>query len=313
MTDLIGSLRNARKNPHRYLMEYLNLRSRLGESVLICVFEGPDDLPVYDVWIRRHYPERYEPLQVSGKENLLDLNVLLQKSADEKDSRILFFADFDFDGAKERTVDERVYFTPTYSIENLLIDSRSFEDTLIYEFGLINTEQPDRKPLIDAFLTRLDDFNEKMLPVNAFIRWLRLEGVECGNLPETTTRLVNVGVEEIEPKFCEKLSEVAEEFKAKAMPLSPVVQEHMTWLRAQNPTRVGRGKFLLDFMKRYLLALYADRRSDKPRYFSRKDRTKPEPCHDVLRKLAGYTTTPDCLKNFIAQRLFAPMPPAVAG
>lgn len=312
MIDLVGSLRNARKNPHRYFMEYLNLRSRLGESVLICVFEGPEDLPVYDVWIRRHYPERYEPLQVNGKENLLDLNVLLQKSADEKDARILFFADHDFDGSKERTVDDRVYFTPTYSIENLLINPRSFEDTLIYEFGLINAEQPDRKPLIEAFFTKLDDFNEKLLPVNAFIRWLRLEGVECGNLPETTTRLVSVGLEEVRPLFSERLSEVADEFKATAIPLSPTVQEHMKWLRDHNPTKVGRGKFLLDFMKRYLLALYADRRSDKPIYFSRKDRTKPEPCHDVLRKLAGYTSTPDCLKDFIAQQLFTPMPAAIA-
>ena len=303
MSDLISSLRDARKNPHRYLLDYLNLRSRLGGGILICVFEGNEDISVYDVWIRQSYSDAFEPLPVNGKENVLDLNVLLQNLKETPDAKILFFADSDFDGKKSRAVDGRVYFTPGYSIENLLLTPQTLEHVLINDLGLVNQEQPTRKPLIEMFQKRLSEFNQASLPANAYIRWMRLENIECTSLPESISHLVDIDADRVSSKFPNDIGEIANLFRAKATPLMTTLQEHISWLKDRDLTLISRGKFLLDFFKRFLSALYKDRRSEQPKYFARSDKTRPDPCHDLLRKLAGYTKCPDCLSEFLRKNL----------
>lgn len=304
MADIINSLRESRKVPHRYLTEYLNLRSRIGSEVLICIFEGPEDLPVYDVWIKRFAREKYEPLPVKGKENVLDLNVLVNNLKGQMDNRVLFFADTDFDGAKGRSVNDRCYFTNAYSIENLLVSEESFEELLTREFRMIAAEQPERAPLVAIFSTRLKEFNDVALEANSYIKWMRSENVDC-ELPNSTFQFITVTLERVQIKPNINLGELCDIFKAKALPLPAVLNGEIECLRESNLTQTGRGKFILDFFKKFIALLYADRRSQAPYYFSKPETSIGDPCHDLMRKLAGYTACPTCLETFLRKHLSA--------
>lgn len=298
MCDSIAAMRNARKAPHRYLSNYLNLRSRIGADIFICIFEGYEDLPVYDAWIRGISTERYEPLPVNGKENVLDLNVLIKELKSNFDHRLLFFADADFDGAKGRAIDDRCYITSVYSIENYLVCESTLEEILKREFRMIGEEQPNRASVIALFNNRFGELNQEILTANAYVKWLRSENVDC-KLPSTISEFINVSLEKVSKKPMVTLNDICSIFKAMGMPLPSVLTIIEGELKINNLSLVGRGKFVLDFFKRFLGLLYVDRRSENPKYFPKKDSACADPCHELMRKLATYTSCPKCLESFL--------------
>jgi hypothetical protein len=73
MSDLIKSLRESRKNPNVLKLTLISIKSAR-PNCLIFVFEGAEDIGVYESWLSRTTSKpTYEPVHGNGKEQLLSL------------------------------------------------------------------------------------------------------------------------------------------------------------------------------------------------------------------------------------------------
>lgn len=304
MSNVVEALRYARKIPQRYLLQYLNLRSRIGSDIFITVFEGKDDIPVYDIWISqitRKY--KFEPMQTNGKENVISLAGLIHSSREISDKRVFFFIDHDFDGALGVPEECPVYVTQAYSIENFLVGCDILERILINDFGLVGDSQKDRPALIKIFEQRKEEFKKISAPINGYVRWLRLE-TDCeDSLPSNTSKAISVSLDKVESLIEMTPSGICTWLNASAAPTTTTLNEQLEFLNKGDLSILGRGKFLFDFLKRFLAAAYDDKRSSKPLYFSVSDKSCPDPTQNLLRKTATYALLPECLKSFIESNI----------
>ena len=130
----LEALRASRRSPHVALHQFNSLRSR-HSRLLICVFEGGDDVTFFDTVFRRIVEAiEYLPLVVSGKDQVLGLRALIKHSEVHDRERVRFFIDRDFDGSKGHETGPDLYITPTYSIENLLVSEEVLNGLLRAEF-----------------------------------------------------------------------------------------------------------------------------------------------------------------------------------
>ncbi|WP_186190027.1 DUF4435 domain-containing protein [Burkholderia gladioli] len=301
--DRADKMREDRKTPRTHQIKYLGLRSRVAVGSYIFVFEGIDDFPVYRTWMR--YISNaivYEPIEVKGKDNVLSLREFIRASAQNSADKTLFFIDRDFDdpGASKYAGWSDTYVTPAYSIENILVTPTVLDFLLIEDFGLTGENQGLRAPIIDHFTGLLDEFREAMLRVNSYLRWIRRESVACASFPKDAKSLISVDLSGVRKLYADDLREIAQSLELTSIPSDEVLKCHAEALASADLILSGRGKFVFDFFRRFIMALFADCRADTRRFFPSK-RNPSEPTHDLMRKLAGFSTSPDCLRKFVAQ------------
>src|SRR5690625_5120984 len=118
--DLVSKMREGRRSPAVLKTALSHLRSVRPDSAIF-VFEGAEDVGVYEVWISRCKicPE-YEALPGKGKDQLLGLRKMLREDTTGLRRAVYFFLDRDFDGLKGQTSGADVYVHDTYSVENCL-------------------------------------------------------------------------------------------------------------------------------------------------------------------------------------------------
>jgi hypothetical protein len=300
VSDQIEKMREARNKPQRYLLQYINLRSRVGDSVFITVFEGKEDIPVYDVWMSRIAGHiNFEPTQMNGKENVLNLFDQVSSSNEVANDRVLFFVDSDFDNTKGRAVNFHLYVTNAYSIENYVVNSKAFEKILTCDLGMIGDLQSFRAQLVKIFESRKVEFNRLVAPINAYLRWLRLESGQEISFPDSIGKAISVDLEKIELIIDSSLDAMSGWVGTAVFPTEEIFNSHLGELENLDLSQWGRGKFLFDFMRKIVAAAYNDSRSVAPKYFPKTDRTRADPTVDLLRRAATYTAPPVCLEAFV--------------
>ena len=119
---LVAAARESRHSPAVLKARILGIRSGDIDSWIL-VYEGKDDVGVYDVWVRAVLPDlAFYPLPGSGKSQVLSLRDNLSRSAEEVRSRILYFVDRDFDDLRGYPQGGDIFCTTSYSIENDLVN-----------------------------------------------------------------------------------------------------------------------------------------------------------------------------------------------
>lgn len=303
--DRVASMRRAREGVHTYLLLYLNLRSRVGPARLIFALEGREDIPVYDIWLSRELgDELAEPLDVRGKGNVMGLSKLILASEAARDDKVILCVDHDFDGSRGQILPANTYVTSAYSIENLLISEACIDRLLIRALNATGVEQEARKAIVDRFSSLLRDFNNAMLHPNAHARFARLSKIECPGFPDRIEPLVDVTLDAVRAKVNTADSQTCVQFLGlSASPLHSALHEHLEFLRQSDLTSTGRGKFLLDFVRKFLAQIFEDRRAAKPRFFLFSNKSLPDPCTNILVNLANASPTAPCFRAFIRQQL----------
>jgi hypothetical protein len=303
--DRVEGMRRAREGVHTFLLLYLNIRSRVGSTRLIAILEGREDVPVYDIWLARELgDEMVEPMEVKGKGNILNLSRLIHSSASNRLDKVILCIDHDFDGSRDFNLPENTYLTSAYSIENMLISDLAIDRLLIRAFNAIGPEQEIRKSVVKIFSDRLSEFNDAMLSLNAHIRFARLSGVHTPGLPDSVADAIGLTFDAVTEKFNTSDSQKCVEFlKLGASPLPAVLAENHGFLEDRDLTRVGRGKFLLDFAKRFVALLFLDRRAEPPRFFLFPNKSLPDPNQNLLVNLANAAPTPPCFRTFIQDQI----------
>lgn len=126
----------------------------------IYIFEGVDDYPVYDEWMKRN--ETYQNsghLIARGKKQVLEL---YEHALKINDAEILencfFFVDHDYDIYAHNT--DIIVTLACYSMENYIVNVNSTKSYLMDEFKMDISESELRNDVIEVFLTDFDNFNK---------------------------------------------------------------------------------------------------------------------------------------------------------
>lgn len=126
----------------------------------IYIFEGIDDFPVYDEWMKRN--ETYQKsghLIARGKKQVLEL---YEHAMEINDIEILencfFFVDQDYDIHSHNT--DIIVTLACYSMENYLVNINSTKSYLMDEFKLDISESELRDEIIEVFSHDFDQFNK---------------------------------------------------------------------------------------------------------------------------------------------------------
>lgn len=302
--ERIASMKKAREEVHTFLLSYNNIRSRIGQQSLIFVLEGREDIPVYDIWIKRELKEEIsEPLAVNGKANVIALSDLISNSEEILNERVIFCADRDFD-EHDPDLTSNIYITSTYSVENLLISKDSIERIFLLFFDMSEDDIHSRTKLGNKFTKLLLEFNNLMLFPNACARFARINHIPSINgFPDKIKDLVKVTLDNVSPKLDVTDPQTSVKYlNLRASPLPNELAEHINYLKRSDLTTVGRGKFLLDFVRKFLALALEDKQAKAPRFFQSSNRSLADPCQHLLNNLANAAPTPNCFKIFIQLR-----------
>lgn len=114
-------------------------------------FEGKDDFKYYIQRITINVPGKVlKKFDCGNKSNVIQIHKRIkEQSAHSKKNAKLFFVDKDFD--VNENIDDDIYITPTYSIENLYFTDIALEHMLKGEIGLSDNSIEDVKDLDIAF------------------------------------------------------------------------------------------------------------------------------------------------------------------
>ncbi|ATF84424.1 DUF4435 domain-containing protein [Burkholderia gladioli] len=289
----IDELRLSRKNPSVLKLKVLKI---LGQhpDIFIFIFEGPDDVPVYEEWLKRiDSCPKYEPLPGAGKQQLLAYYDLLIKDSNPLLEKIFFFVDRDFDLPIEKC--KNIFELSSYSIENLLCAEEVLESVLRDEFKKAG-EPSERTVACEKFREALDQFAEYCTPVDFILFVAQRKSISVIKKPEKITQIASISMDLIHVAY-ENLDEVILiDGRVEEGDLAQLRMEFDSLPRVLRQ----RGKYQLDMFRRWVRLLAEDIRSERPIIFAeRNERLAGDPSSASLRRLAASTTTPTGLAEFI--------------
>ena len=290
---LLSRMVNAKRSPAVLRLALLQVRGRFPD-LKILVFEGVDDVGVYQEWIRRFRDGNwFRPLPGSGKTQLLGLLRQLVSEGSELLSDVRFFVDHDYDGVAETDRCPNLFVTDRYSIENYLCDRRVVDEILVDELRCATDV-----PALDAALSAFDDFFKCLVQVllepMAIYRAGVLEGIQVAKKPDKLN-----GSLDIELFGVRSTCSWGQVVQFDPMPSQVCIEEGKIYI-ASAAGFMHRGKWLLSVVKAWLGLVYSDRRSDNPNIFASTVKALgPSPDQIPLRSLAARSSVPVGFGDFV--------------
>ena len=294
MSEVLNRLRGSRKNPSVLKIKVLKI---FGEDpdVFVFIFEGVDDVPVYEEWLRRVGKcPRFEPVPGAGKQQLLAYHEMLKSSGDPLLGRILFFVDRDFDPPMGEL--NQVYELDAYSIENFLCTDEVLDSILRDEFRCAG-EIAERARIKAAFSEVRSRFVSHCEPVNFALFAAQRLSLVVERKPERISDISTITITEARVAYgnvkdivrvagwsTDYLRGLEAEFEKLPMALKQ------------------RGKYLVDMFRRWLRLLAEDFKSQRSLMFGdRGDRLAGDPSALPLRRFASVSEIPGGLADFVGK------------
>lgn len=298
----LDRLRLAREIPQVALLRYNQIRSK-STGQLILAFEGKDDVAFYDaILIRLLGKVDYAPLVCDGKDRVLGLRVLLSRSTTAGAKDVRYFIDKDFDGLKGHKPGNDLYCTPTYSIENLLVDEQILLTLLRGEYRCSDENAADDIARIRGLYgDRLTEFLGLLKETNQLIHYARTLNIHINSIENDLKKYVQVSLEQVH-----SANPRTPPWKLIGMPKEVPNVDLVPYDHAFNeldPIREWRGKFVFAFFRKFLAELKEDRGCKAPRYFNKRAVMSFNPQGDITRSLASIAEIPPCLAEFFRRAM----------
>lgn len=302
--DRLAYMRGQRDSAVVSLMSTLKALS-VNEKQLVCVFEG-EDAKYYGSRINSflHIIPR-KNLPCNGKSKLIELKSIIKTHPNIDKSRVLFFADRDFDFDLKCT--DSIYFTPCYSIENLYVSREAFETLISDEFGICSELNASvYEKTLDMFEELYSQFCEAVFDLNVWIYTqikLQKENPDIKlNLNNfKITRFIDIDLNGVVKKYDRKILEST--FKQSADIDDIQFQLSVNELKDKDKSQVIRGKYLIEFYRIFLEKLMLELNSKNGEVFDSRVKTKLIISDsNILSCLSQYATTPPCLKDFLSSK-----------
>ncbi|PHV25249.1 hypothetical protein CSQ93_24985 [Janthinobacterium sp. BJB426] len=294
MPEIIEKHRESRKSPSVLQHSLILVRSARPDD-LVFIFEGPDDIGVYETWIgRTRFESNYEPIAGKGKEQLIGLYKKIISENPELLRKVYFFIDCDFDVPEPA---DNIFTLNGYSIENFLCTSSTLESLLADEFKCV-ASPVERQRIKCVFEEFLNSFQTSTEELHFKFFSARRQGIKIISKSEDSKPIVEVYLDKAVPAF-QHLEDVIETEKdVDATALAALRQEFAGLHRLQ----AQRGKYVLCVFRRWLRLLTADRKQPTPQLFERgMPALSGEPWSASLRRLAGQSPLPAGLAAFVEE------------
>lgn len=293
--ELQDYLRKQRDNPSVLKTKLATIRSK-SKCLLVFVMEGEGDLPVYEVWISRVLGQRHwEPLPARGKTKLLEFRQMLGRDQSGLDVCTYFIVDHDYDGLRGGLASDDTYVLPGHSAENFLVTEDVVDSILRSDFGM-SGQLTERESILGAFAAARSDFIDAFLPACKRL-WagvgIDLESVRVRDTTAGVEVLTN-GIRLSDPDALAAVVEMRGELPQER------IEAAGAFFASREPEKWIRGKFAIKFMSAWFSALVADRRSEQPTLFPRRDSAQALPSAALdVRNLAGRASPPEGLLEFL--------------
>lgn len=292
------TLRNQRKNPSVLKVELATLRERHPRVMVIAV-EGKEDLPVYEIWIRRVSELiRWEPIVAQGKGPLLGFRDLIARDRTGLSMYTYFIVDYDYDALRGGAETENTFLIPAYSIESYLTDVTVFESFLRTDLCVLGGDG-SRELACRKFIELESQFVSLCTP--ACLKLYALTNCRAQNIfAHQVRKFVDVDLDSVRVKdgssVCEAVEsdvEPSEDFVHDAEIFFNSVAEVRNWIR---------GKYMFFFFRRMCQLFFEDRTSMCPKYFC--DSARGLRFSDAIldfRNLAGRSKLPTGFADMVLQ------------
>lgn len=284
------------RNTYEAIFIQFTSKRKFFNSHAFCFYEGEDG-KYYNSRISQKFENQFLTFTVGNKKEVLKL---LKRIKDDKiyDSVCtMFFIDRDYDQSLAK-VDEDLFETPCYSIENLYVKRECLIKILQSEFGLNEVDEDCQKCLQD-FEKRQKEFNDCILEFNtlAYLRRKKSDSNSNYSFGDIkTSHMVKVNVDKISKarKYNETINEIREKLQFEDWEIEKAKNELIV---KGNFTSNFRGKNQLDFFVEFIRGL---KELNGKGYFS----TKYNNIHinitsNRLSELSQYAVTPSSLEMFL--------------
>jgi hypothetical protein len=281
--------------------KFVIISNKHGNSFLYCFFEGKEDCPYYQSRTM-HYFENFEPFICNGKGNVIDLFLKIKEIPKYKSYKISYFIDHDF--GPPTNIPE-IYETPTYSIENFYCSAKCFANILKAEFN-ITIDDPQFGVCMNLFKNRQIEFHKSIVFINAWYCCVKNKATEqniklgiCLN-DNTPNGFVNFD-------FSVHITHSYGIRNLKSMyPTAPIVSNKEVSLyknkfKDSDMTKTLRGKYELEFIKKFLRFLITDANTKTSRNYIKKRTSFNFQDNLFLSQLSQYADTPNCLIKYMAK------------
>ena len=315
MRITVGHLREQRQDAVSVkFREFMRVYSKQSD-VLICFFEGYTDNAYYSSRIDPVIRNEKQYISCGGKQRVLGLQRTIKRHGFYKKAKVAFFVDKDFDEPLHNDLRATIYETPVYSIENFYVSIEAFDRIISNVFKINEFSENENKAKIYKICTDLykhtqSDFHEKTKLLNQFVIVLRRKK----NLNKSSysfnslklNELVKIQIDSVEQNYdLKKLNQYYPD--AKDVTTDDISNTLFPF--DKKFSEIFRGKFEIEFLKRFLLILKEQLCAKDSRYFPCKKKVSFQilnpnfECSNdqLLYDLSQWADTPDCLMDFLSQ------------
>lgn len=294
--DLLSEMRDSRDTANVAFINFIDSH-KFFSSHVFCFFEGEDG-KYYNQRIKNIIGNNIIPIISGNKRNTLKLWRKIKNEPTYNSVKKMFFVDKDVDSIPE-DIDDNLYVTPCYSIENLYVNTFSLQSILESEFS-INKTEPDFEKIELLFESMFKCFCDEMIEFNALVLLRNHKGLNCGRVIISnikTSSLVSVKFNKIEKS--KQYSATITNLKNQLQVEDGEVQQAIETIKKQgNYSDFFRGKNQLDFFVTFLKILRKE--NDNGNFFDYKRKTVTiNLTNNRLSELSQYALTPKSLLDFL--------------
>jgi hypothetical protein len=306
MNDRASQLRFARTSYATAWREFIKVANDNG-NLLCCFFEG-DDLKYYGVRINLILKiNNYQKFSVGGREGVLQILelVLTADSGRYAQHPTAFFIDHDF--YEPQISNPRLYVTPKYSIENFYINNSVVKDVFVAEFGF-NVNDVNYEIATQLYYKSLNSFNEETQLINAWLRQQKSIETQAQANGKTlnSLNLKDISIWDfIKFSIPKSLSKYDLPFLDQKFNRTTSRSDELSiyaWIQniEYNAEIIHRGKFLMEFLCKFLSQLVEDVNKKSPVLLANhKGVSLTITPKNALSQFSQYAETPECLHNFL--------------
>jgi hypothetical protein len=296
-------LRASRRKAQAVFMEFTRLYKQ-DPSALYCFFEG-EDSKYYGVRIKNIIkPEKYFYFSCSGKDGVLGIHKMLSARKSYANVRAAYFIDRDFDKSiRERGLNE-IYETPCYSIENFYTSVQCFSEVLRSEFKLLESDENFER-CVSLYIKLQEEFHNAVELLNTWIACQRDKSSPLKIPEKILSRFVKIDLNQITKNY--GIDDLYERIKGAITISQEELDARLTELRSSTRQKSFRGKFEIEFLRKFLGKLIHEANKDNSHYFTRKVTVVLLLSEkNIISELSQYADTPDCLDSYLKSFISPP-------
>lgn len=279
-------------------MKFKDKVSKYGINRIYCFVEDYD-MPYYSSIITALSDMEWTSIRCKGKEKVIEIHDYLKDMETYTQYKKRYFVDKDFDDNSD--LDDDIYVTPSYSIENLYLTDDCMRKILEteYEIDPIDDEEIFNRTMA-LFQSQREEFHQAVLLFNAWYASLHEDPSWCHAFVDLDDKfpkeLLKYSIDN--PISCDYTLEDIENKYPEAVKIQPSKIEGKKLELSSNILYNLRGKYEIEFLYKFITFLNQDA-GTKKRLYTKKKKNFSFNMDGTITAVSPYATIPIDLKYYI--------------